>query len=330
MAKIADQINSLALHYRVGSLQKDRKRIGKLSRLPSKVLFDQRTVFEDWGWHYGGRKELQFNIGLEGNLIRYGVAFSLELSQSLQNIEILLPQIVLFNEYLSENSSRFSDLRMSYHFKNERDGECAPSSIPKEKVREGEFIFLGGTQNRNNIDYQLILETLDRLYSLYLYTRSDVIEENVFDVNYEEFSFRPGCKRKPSVTGGSVKEKSLDITLRHNDIQYELHKNLSLLYGSENVGTEIRVNGLSIDLVVRHDEGYWFYEIKTASSARACIRQGLGQILEYSYWPGYQRAAKLFIVGEPLLSPSELVYLNCLRSDLAIPLDYMTIDLGDK
>ena len=159
LSEIADKINRLALHYRVGSLQEDRKRIGKLSRLPSKVLFDQRTVFEDWGWHYGGRKELQFNIGLEGNLVRYGVAFSLELSQSLQDIDILLPQIVLFNEYLSENSNRFSDLRMSYHFKDKRDGECAPSFIPKEKVREGEFIFLGATQKQGDINYQLILET---------------------------------------------------------------------------------------------------------------------------------------------------------------------------
>lgn len=83
LAQIAEEINKKANEYDVGKLQSIRKQIGGLSRLPSSQLFDQRTVFEEWGWHYGGRKELQFNIGIEGGNLRYGVAFSLECSQSL-------------------------------------------------------------------------------------------------------------------------------------------------------------------------------------------------------------------------------------------------------
>jgi len=62
-------------------------------------------------------------------------------------------------------------------------------------------------------------------------------------------------------------------------------------------------NGIGgrIDTVVSQDGGYWFYEIKTAMSARACIRDALAQLLEYAYWPGAREASRLIIVGEPEL-----------------------------
>jgi hypothetical protein len=44
-----------------------------------------------------------------------------------------------------------------------------------------------------------------------------------------------------------------------------------------------------MDVVVRLGIRYWFYEIKTALSARACIREALAQLLEYSYWPEHRR-----------------------------------------
>jgi hypothetical protein len=48
--------------------------------------------------------------------------------------------------------------------------------------------------------------------------------------------------------------------------------------------------GGRIDLVVRTGEGYEFYEIKTYGSARACIREAIGQLLEYAMWPGAEPA----------------------------------------
>jgi hypothetical protein len=51
-------------------------------------------------------------------------------------------------------------------------------------------------------------------------------------------------------------------------------------------------------VVVRHEREFLFYEIKTAHSPRACLRQALGQLLEYSFWPGSQEAARLIVVGE--------------------------------
>ena len=165
LGQIAEEINNYSKKYDVGNLQTIRKNIKSLSKLPSRFLFDQRTVFEEWGWHYGGRTELQFNIGIEGNFLRYGVAFSLECSQSLPSIEVLVPKIELFNEFLVESSERFSDLRM-WHYEEDRSKDYMPSLIPQELVREGTFIFLGAKQELKNIDYSLVLETLDRLLPL--------------------------------------------------------------------------------------------------------------------------------------------------------------------
>ncbi|MBB1486792.1 hypothetical protein [Oceanospirillum sediminis] len=324
LAQIAEEINKKANKYEIGNLQSIRKEIGGLSRLPSSRLFDQRTIFEEWGWHYGGRKELQFNIGIEGVDLRYGVAFSLECSQSLPSIDIIIPKIALFNEYLSDHGEHFSDLKM-WHYQGDRSQDYMPSSIPLELVREGVFIFLGGKQNKNCVNYSLILETFDRLLPLYLFTETAGYE--VFDKNHDNgFHFKAGCSIKASSTSSSLAEKELNILLRHNDIQYKLYKELSVIYGKENVGTEVKVNGLSIDLVVKEDDEYWFYEIKTSSTAKACIRQALGQIMEYSYWPGHQQAKKLVIVGEVMATEEETKYLEFLRNEFDIPIEYQAIN----
>ncbi len=324
LAQVAAEINKKSNLYKVGKLQKARKKIQKLSRIPSSQLFDQRTVFENWGWHYGGRKELQFNIGIEGEFVRYGVAFSLECSQSLPNIDVLVPKIARFNEYLSEFCENFSDLRM-WHYENDvRSSEYMPSSIPQERVKEGIFIFLGARSEKSAIDYDQILEILDRLLPIYLFTEGG-LPEIALEKKLNDFRFSSGCTKKPSQTSGLLTQRELDIRLRHNDYQSNLYIELSTLHGKDNVGTEIYANGISIDLVVKHGESYWFYEIKTASTARACIRQALGQIMEYSYWPGHQRAAKLVIVGSAVATSEEISYIEYLQETFSLPLEYKAV-----
>lgn len=69
-------------------------------------------------------------------------------------------------------------------------------------------------------------------------------------------------------------------------------------YGAENVRAEFsNVVRTSVDVVVRRRKTYWFYEIKTADSPRACLREAIGQLLEYAFWPGTQEAMRLIVVG---------------------------------
>lgn len=74
---VGEEINKKSKSYQIGNLQTLRKKIKKQSRLASRQVFDRRTIFENWARHYGGRTELQFNNGIEGDFLRYGVGFSL-------------------------------------------------------------------------------------------------------------------------------------------------------------------------------------------------------------------------------------------------------------
>jgi hypothetical protein len=130
------------------------------------------------------------------------------------------------------------------------------------------------------------------------------------------------------VTKTSIVQQQLDIILRHNTLQEALYSKLSAEYGADAVGTE-RPNGAGarIDVVVRMASGFWFYEIKTAASARACIREGLAQLLDYSLWPGAQEAERLIIVGEAELDHFSEQFLETLRTRFALPIYYEHLDV---
>lgn len=81
-------------------------------------------------------------------------------------------------------------------------------------------------------------------------------------------------------------------------------------------------------MVVCRGSEYWFYEIKTALTARGCISEALSQLLEYSYWPGAQVARRLIIVGEPALDGESEQYLSTLQQRFGLPLEYQQFDLA--
>ena len=118
LASIAKEINSNASRYRMGKFQELRKNIHGLARKPTNDIFTSQTIHGEWAFHLGGRKELQYNIGFddEDNIwFRYGVAFSLEPSQTLPDIYILRPKIHKWNEYIAKNQTTFSDLYFWYY-----------------------------------------------------------------------------------------------------------------------------------------------------------------------------------------------------------------------
>ena len=111
-------------------------------------------------------------------------------------------------------------------------------------------------------------------------------------------------------------------------MQEALYHRLASQFGADNVGTELASGvGTSVDLVVCRPDGYWFYEIKTAHSPRACIREALGQLLEYAFWPGAQEASRLIIVGESPIDKQGAEYLRQLKTRFSLPVDYEQISL---
>ncbi|MFC1968762.1 hypothetical protein ACFLVX_05210 [Chloroflexota bacterium] len=327
---IVSNINIKAEKHAIGDLARIRKELKGKSQLP-RAIFPKPTTFDTYAFHYGGRKELQFNIGWEGDdhsELRYGVAFSLETNQTLPNIDVLIPKIGLFNDFLQLYSEEYGDMRM-WHYKNGlRSTDYIPGSISPNIVTEGVFIFLGNRQNLSWLDHELILNDLDRLLPLYKYVESNGNLPPILTISKEPFKFRPGFTSKASTAEVSQTERQLNITLRHNTLQEALCEKLVKKYGDRNVSAE-QPNGAgtSIDAVVRLGTDFWFYEIKTANSPRACLRQAIGQLLEYAFWPGAQQANRLIVVGEKTLDEEGKQYLQILKKRFQLPVSYEHISV---
>lgn len=143
-----------------------------------------------------------------------------------------------------------------------------------------------------------------------------------------EYGFRSGhSKRAQGTQSRSSSGQVVEADLKHNELQDKLYAYLSRIHGSENVGTEVPSGtGGPIDVVLQQIDGGVFYEIKTENSIKACIREALSQLLEYSYWPDAARAKKLVIVSTNAPTKNAKSYLAFLRSRFDLPFYYQQID----
>jgi hypothetical protein len=316
-----------------GTLQERRQRIHKLSRRPSLAPFGSAND-ELWAFHIGGRTELQFNLGLEDGLpggdLRYGVAFSFETSRSLPSIDILLPKAARFNEFILEHPEDVAGFLM-WHFGDGREGQTRvgpyrPRTISPTLFRHGVFVFLGGIGSSDSIDYAAILDTLDALLPLWEYAES---EEGVAPPPSDEPPLRRRLSNRAATTG-TRSELSLNIDLRHNVIQKRLLELLIEEHGEESVGLEFEQKGGGrVDAIVLTRSERMLYEIKTATSARACIREALGQLLDYGCWPGRVQATRLIIVGTGPRTREAAAYLERLSGLVPLTIDYRQVAIDD-
>ncbi|MGA3055618.1 MAG: hypothetical protein ABSD63_15530 [Candidatus Korobacteraceae bacterium] len=328
---IAAELNSRSRTHPIGALQEVRADLKGLSRQAGHDIFSGQTITDEWAFHHGGRSELQFNIGeiSDPRGLRYGVAFSFETSRTLPSpLEVLAPKVKLFNDFMELNAEAFADMRMWHFEKGGRtpSDEYMPGPIPWERVKEGVFAFLGKRQPLDSIDYEAILGDLDRLLPLYRYVESGGASQPIVMPVEARFAFHAGCSVKASSAVATQIQRQIDIVLRHNELQQALHRRLVSEYGDENVGAENPSGvGTRVDIVVRRENDFWFYEIKTACSPRACLREAVGQLLEYAFWPGGQGATRLVVVGECAIDDDATEYLRRLKDRFSLPIDYEQI-----
>lgn len=320
---LAQAVNAESKAYSVGGLQTLRATLKSLKRVPGSAIFSSQTTFNDWAFHHGGRSELQFNIGaekVEGVAItRYGLAFSFETSRTLPTIEPLVPKVDLFNEYVRTNLDLLSGFEMWNFTNGIRSANRMPTPISADLVQPDTFVFLGAYSPSEAVSASEVLSAFDRLLPLYLFVEGG----GALSQPATKFSFRSGNSSKQSRAIGSSTERALSIDLKHNDMQDALYRKLCQECGAANVGTEIPSGtGGRIDAVSCDGDGYTFYEIKVGRSIQGLIREAIGQLLEYSLWPGAMRPAKLVIVGEPRLDESAQAYLTTLNKGFPIPITY--------
>jgi hypothetical protein len=326
---LALQLNTASVNFKIGALQEIRQKIKGLKRRPGSGIFHASTISDDgWAFHYGGRTEIQYNIGIEEDGIRYGLAFSLETSQSLPDISALYPKILKLNCMIRENPELFSEYKIWYWHKRQRSVPFCMGEIPIEIIKPATFIFFGKLIPDNNLDINEILLEFDKMLLIYLAVESR--NENVIlsQENQEtKFQFLKQNRNLVVSRAFSSVEIETNIDVRHSKIQNKLRELLEEKHGKENVSIENPFLGNLIDAVVNQNSKYLFFEVKTANSAKSCIRQAIGQLFEYAYWPGFRNADGLIIVGEHPLLENDQKYLQFLNTEFSIPLSYMQVPI---
>lgn len=112
--------------------------------------------------------------------------------------------------------------------------------------------------------------------------------------------FRSGHNRDPNKPRISMRRQISETKAKliHDELQDSLYEQLSQKFGKENVGTENNsASKGKIDAVSRKNGERIIYEIKVDTDPRFVIRDAIGQLLEYAFWPGATKPTELVIVG---------------------------------
>jgi hypothetical protein len=296
--------------------------------MPTANIFSERTIFDHYAFHLGGRKEIQFNIGFEENNFRFGLAFSLERSQDLNDISLLFPNIYRLNLLINEKPQLFDSYEIWYYNNGVRSENYKVHEIPENWIGEGNFIFFGKLINKENINIKDILLTFNDMLEIYFIVENYIVKNTGKKTKEENnFVFEPKEVKLVGKRKYSTVARNTSVHVRHSIIQETLYNILVKKYGKNNVGLENEINGGKIDIVVKENGNYIFYEIKTGTTAESCIRQALGQLFEYAYYPGRKNAEKIIIVGEYQSNNETNQYIKYLQTMFNIPLEYMHVSI---
>ena len=206
---------------------------------------------------------------------------------------------------------------------------------PGLRLKKSQFTTEEKTNVLENLK-QLKEKTLDALIKEY--------NKIIHSINNSKW--RSDFKLRGSIKNTSSKSKTLteynidknEIVIIHEQIKEKLIKDIRDNPKLLETGCEIDISTLSdeneinkinyVDLAAQtKDKQIIFFEIKTVPDARLCIRQALGQLIEYSYFPKVKNAQKLIVVGTGDKTQDVQDYIDYLNDNFCIPIDYLQINM---
>lgn len=140
---------------------------------------------------------------------------------------------------------------------------------------------------------------------------SDPIEPIQKDTQYQQYTLNTDDRIRHTSASTST------VEAHHQRMQEGIMNFL------ENEGfTEVIAEADHVDIRAKKYGFIHFFEVKTYDTARACIREALGQILDYNHFPNAHRASKMYIVGPVKATPEELLYIKYLRQNYHLNIEY--------
>lgn len=110
---------------------------------------------------------------------------------------------------------------------------------------------------------------------------------------------------------------------KHNKLQLILQNRLINKFGKENVFLEENF----VDVKLVQPEHIVLYEVKSSAYASQCVRDALGQLLQYSHNDLDIRPKKHIVVGQYPATDNDLKYIKFVKDNLKVDFDYHHIDL---
>lgn len=154
---------------------------------------------------------------------------------------------------------------------------------------------------------------------------NDILCLNTDENNYIQFS--AGFKCSTDVNG-EIFSSGYKVENIHNVLMRTLYHKLNAQYPNQ-VGCEIPITGSHrIDVVVRcNDNSYEFYEIKSYDTAFECIKEGVGQLMNYKFLVrDCCHISKLVIVGRADMTKEVEDYFAMYNSE-ELPISYLQIKI---
>ncbi|TVP76470.1 MAG: hypothetical protein EA353_11980 [Puniceicoccaceae bacterium] len=152
-----------------------------------------------------------------------------------------------------------------------------------------------------------------------------------FDHNERETVEKAVARRRGTHDAPEVRKlfrkgtKPVEFTPEHQKIQAKLVDELRKTYPAESIICEEDY----VDVRVETSEEVIYYEIKTDLDPRSVIRQAMGQLLEYAYYPPRKgrQPNELVIVGRGELTKQNAEYLSRLGNEFNLPLSYFQVEV---
>jgi len=147
----------------------------------------------------------------------------------------------------------------------------------------------------------------------------------VREIPSNRIQFNQGLHIADEVGFRSGNSENIKVQHLHNELMRRLYYQLCQQFGEENVGTENHIGTKKIDVVAKTGDGYNIYEIKTDKEPRGCVREAMGQILDYAFFECEDVIHKMVIVGVTPETKEVNTYLAKFREKNALEIYYTAV-----
>lgn len=251
-------------------------------------------------------------------------------------------------EYLSEKGEGTSSYSALKYFLNLEEGDLIAIKYKGSPDGNKPTLIICGYAVVKKIDGQIYKKDSDLGHLVYVdfleidvdiklglggYSRTihkltnDEHIRKIFGSYYEPYlttKSRKGMTTKNTNSHTRTINASYVVENIHNKMQQNLYDKLVEKYGINNVKMEDNF----VDLKLIEKDKITFYEVKHSNSAIGCIRDGLGQVLDYLRKDKTANAdnSKIIIVGQQQATNEDLNYIKFLKDNLNIEFEYQWLE----